>query len=287
MSKKVIKYFFELVFIFIIPLLILVINCNYENTIEYDNNGNFQSTEKHIEFTAPFTYIKEPTYINYLDFNQLVTSPINSTTNNGLTITNNSDGSITIDGTSTAEIDQLVISSGSIQTYVNHKYLIIINNTLPAGCGLGVTGFYLLNGRTNFIWQGANWGYAGVALYIPINTTFSNLILYPQIVDLTQLSGSGYELTTLQYSIYFPNSYYEYTLSNNVRIDSDEILSEDHILNYTVWGRLKNSLINNLELQDNFVIDFIISYTILWFIMFIIWHIIYLLFDKLFHIRKE
>lgn len=71
MSKKVIKYIFELIFIFVLPFLFILPNITISDSYVYDNEGNFASSDKVITYDSSLyksTY-REP--INYLFKNGL------------------------------------------------------------------------------------------------------------------------------------------------------------------------------------------------------------------------
>lgn len=52
----------------------------------------------------------------------------------------------------------------------------------------------------------------------------------------------------------------------------------------TIWGNIKELLIENLDLNDNVLLDIVLCYTILWVIMFLIWHLLYGFLELLFHV---
>ena len=57
----------------------------------------------------------------------------------------------------------------------------------------------------------------------------------------------------------------------------------------TIWGNIKQLLVENLELNDNILLDIVLCYTILWLIMWILWHVFYGFFELIWHLipRKE
>lgn len=56
MKEKNLKLIMELIFIFILPLIILLPCVSIKKDIVYDNNGNFEITSNKLEYTNPFIY---------------------------------------------------------------------------------------------------------------------------------------------------------------------------------------------------------------------------------------
>lgn len=248
----------ELIFIFIIPLGILLINCNYQNTIEYDNNGNYQSTEKHIEFTPPFDY--DNGYVNKIDNFNLLES-----FNNGYYWTSNN-----------------VLFDGYNQTTIkNTSEIFVYSNT---------TYYFYYYGPINPL-------YIYVWVVDSNDNILDNQIVYPN-TTYTPLAN-GYLKFFLEFgsdlinpndvklcfniSVSWANGNYVPFGQPLILYTNTDISGQNHI-NYTIWGQLKNLIVENLQLQDNFIIDIIISYTILWFTMFVIWHFFYWVFDGIVHL---
>ena len=134
-------------------------------------------------------------------------------TNAGVTTTSNGDGSITINGTATAS------------TYINctplypkenngHVFYVCANNTTM---GMSTWQYGLLNqyrildtgggviGKTNALVE------KSTGITFNKGVVFDNVIIKPQIIDLTEMYGAGNEPTTVeQFRQDFPDEMYDY-----------------------------------------------------------------------------
>lgn len=234
MKEKHFKLIMELIFIFIIPLVILCINCNYQNTIAYDNNGNYQATEKHIEFTPPFTYTKSTT--------------INTET----WIENNS--------YSTLQLDDIIKIYYDDMYDLGHNYygIILLEDKYIEGLSYDDDTNYLF-----YYEDGINSNN-----YYQISSKTNEYIILTIEQDFIDRLG-------LEPDAFFKAKYY-------LKEGSTETITTN-----TIWGNLKDLIVDNLQIQDNQIVDIIITYTILWFIHFVIWHFFYLFFDGLVHLFIE
>lgn len=138
----------------------------------------------------------EPYSYNLLDKWQY---PATNTVNGGVIYTNNSDGSITADGTAT---EQSYYHLMNINFLANHKYLL---KGCPSGGNAGTT-FMLDTGAAigNDIGNGTigtvSSSFAGeryVNIYVRNGCTANSLIFKPQLYDLTLMYGAGKEPTTV------------------------------------------------------------------------------------------
>lgn len=138
----------------------------------------------------------------------------NSTeTKSGITFTNNGDGTITVNGTSTQLVDFYLQGINFIE---NHTYLLIgcpsggSNSTyiLDTGAGIGNdTGSGTIS-KPMLI------GNRYFSIYVYANTTCNNLVFKPQLFDLTEMFGAGNEPKTVaEFKAKFPNDYYPYSPS--------------------------------------------------------------------------
>ena len=152
-------------------------------------------------------------YGNTLVWNQLYqnTNIPTSQTKNGVTLTNNNDGSWTLSGTATANT-YFYGYNGDIKPIVGHKYL--MKDCVPNGAN----SFYcIFDGvridvpRNNIIVTATSTTTGnGTALQILSGVTV-NVTFHPQIFDLTQMFGSGNEPSTIEeFTSLFPLSYYSY-----------------------------------------------------------------------------
>ena len=139
-------------------------------------------------------------------------------TNNGITFTNNGDGSFTIDGTISRGISVLIVAQIS-NLIVGHKYY--------SPTSQHINGIYVETkiDRNNAatIWQSGKihkWAENETTMYISLLVdssrinTVENAILIPQLFDLTEIFGAGNEPKTVaEFKAKFPNDYYPYSPS--------------------------------------------------------------------------
>lgn len=139
-----------------------------------------------------------------------------TTTKEGITWTNNGDGTITANGTATAFTNILVDTVTPTIIKSGHKFLML-------GCPLSngnITtskeywmqeGYEFASDRGNgniFTIKGNN---INLRVYIQKDYTANNLTFKPQIFDLTEMYGAGHEPTTVkQFRADFPNELYDY-----------------------------------------------------------------------------
>ena len=128
-------------------------------------------------------------------WNQLVTYKIATATKNGITFTNNSDGSYTVTGTATANASLNIALIAS--TYVSGHVMLYHSNVAyaddavffcPNGYGAVATSEY---GNKSKLFNYASNGCLVVKEGVTVNTT-----IWPVIVDLTVMFGSGNEPTS-------------------------------------------------------------------------------------------
>lgn len=137
---------------------------------------------------------------------------IATTTRDGITFTNNGDGSFTINGTATANVFMALFKSGADITgfNINHKYLICgnLSNTIQI--------FETLSGKGTRHYEDSIFTCVRSGGYldwrIGVGTTATNYIFRPQLFDLTEMYGVGNEPTTVaQFRQDFPNEMYDYS----------------------------------------------------------------------------
>lgn len=145
-------------------------------------------------------------------YNQLVPTTGTSSTINGITFTNNGDGSYTISGTATANTLKGIM--GGLQLQANHTYLYF------GAYGGSSSTCYLIDawsGSISDIGNGRIKTYTSnttfqSAIYVINGTTVNNLVFKPQFIDLTDWYGAGSEPTTVEeFKATFPNLYYPYS----------------------------------------------------------------------------
>ena len=124
-----------------------------------------------------------------MGWNQLVNSAIlpSTATVNGVTFTNNGDGSITANGTATANTTVQLV--GAMAVISGHKYVL-------KGCPSGgsTTTYSIATSGASDIGNGAIIANTSATRYVWIGitngTTVNNLVFRPNIIDLTTLLGS-------------------------------------------------------------------------------------------------
>jgi len=283
MNRKVIKYILELFYIFIIPLLFIVATSEIDISKEYiyDNDGNFDVSAETKKLTFNNSIIKytyDPLYTNYLNFNQLANWKYTINTDDSVPMV------LYIDNSGSRKNHKFYIKSNfnDIQIWGSDDQFQEYWSGLPT-----TRDFYT---TTNAI---STLPYNNMFIRnYPTNnylTNYGEIELYIEVFDLTQIYGIGYEPSTIQeFEETFNNNYYNQTQSQIIVIQDNNIISSNYVVNYTIWGNIKSSFVSGLDLNsDSLVLDIVFCYIILWFVMFLSWHIIYLLFDKLFHLRRE
>lgn len=138
-----------------------------------------------------------------------------SQTINGVTFTNNGDGTFTANGTAIADIDYRGVSHKAKRNMiVGHKYLI-------RGCPVsGSRNAYYFN----LPYLGRDYGNGVIAellrdasnhdgqIIVKAGTVCDNLVFKPQLFDLTEMYGAGNEPTTVaQFRQDFPEEMYDYS----------------------------------------------------------------------------
>ena len=135
-------------------------------------------------------------YANGVVENQLCNPTTSNYTQNGITCTNNGDGSYTLNGTATGSFS-VSFNIGFYNSAIliqNHYYLLcgnksgqpnlICHNMYDNGNGVIVQATATTTGRS-------------VYTYIQSGTTLNNAIYKPQLIDLTPMFGAGNEPTAL------------------------------------------------------------------------------------------
>lgn len=136
-------------------------------------------------------------WFGWVENQQLAISNTSSQTTNGITFTNNNDGSITISGLATADTTIIIRGTTPAQT---HKYLL-------KGCKGGSSSTYYLydanyvnskdTGNGVIYTYGYSWT-SNISLKILNGTNIvAPVTFYPQLIDLTLAFGSGNEPTNI------------------------------------------------------------------------------------------
>lgn len=146
-------------------------------------------------------------------------------TKNGITFTNNGDGSYTANGTITewllfyvCSINQL---NNGVKLFANHKYL-VLNGTYYAKNIYSVWLIVNNSRKAESNTDDNKWSFytpqenteAEIAIYIGTNTVGEtvNFTVKPQLFDLTEMYGAGHEPTSVeQFRQDFPEEMYDYS----------------------------------------------------------------------------
>ena len=125
---------------------------------------------------------------------QAVSSTDRSTSSDGITITDNRDGSYTLNGKATADF-RMNFPNFSINGY-SHKILITGiagggTNTYYFGAGGAGFGGWLKSGVPVVLVSPSNYKAGAININVKNGVTVNNVVLRPQMVDLTHLYGSA------------------------------------------------------------------------------------------------
>ena len=142
----------------------------------------------------------------------------NTETKNGITFTNNGDGTITVNGTATAW--SAYVTSSKFNMFLGHKYLLSPNPTdvnVTLQCGLiDAAGVWrtqwLCNTPVAFTLTNENIASGRFWIGVEKGKTVSNATVSPQAFDLTEMYGAGNEPSTVaEFKAKFPNELYDYS----------------------------------------------------------------------------
>lgn len=136
-------------------------------------------------------------------------------THYGVTVTNNGDGTVTLNGTN-ANGSFNVYSFMNVNVKAGHYYYIYSGQA-----GTWVTCMFTVNksiyadkidGHIGL--QGGSYDNCVAYLFIGAGVTFNNYVVKPQFFDLTEMFGAGNEPKTVaEFKAKFPNDYYPYSPS--------------------------------------------------------------------------
>ena len=145
---------------------------------------------------------------------------------NGVTFTNNGDGTITVNGTATNNA-YFNIQNDQFVCTPNKKYLLC---GCPAIGSWTTFALYVSQASDKWLADVPDFGngnvftgvvdatrFSGVIIFIVKNQTVNNLVFKPQLYDLTEMYGIGNEPTTVeQFRADFPNELYDYNPYNAI-----------------------------------------------------------------------
>lgn len=133
---------------------------------------------------------------------------------NGVTFTNNGDGSVTLSGTATED----AYLTADPQVISGHKYM--FRGCPQGGSASTYYGYLTMRGFQPAVLDtgGGNFGVASQdgdarqIIYVKSGTTCDNVTFWPQLFDLTAIFGSGNEPTTVaEFEAMYPEAYYPYS----------------------------------------------------------------------------
>lgn len=161
-------------------------------------------------------------------WNQLLGTGYEDTkTANGITFTNNGDGSITIDGTAATDATFQINSGRSFALYGNHAYLWNVGKTVDGVVvgNVNYTQFYKKKVAKWIFEKGQYYGYN--CIKVVSGTTVSNLTIKPQLFDLTIMFGLGNEPSTVEeFEAMFPADYYPYNAGKLMSVPVNEVVEQ-------------------------------------------------------------
>ena len=181
-------------------------------------------------------------------WNQMVPTPSTTQTINGVIFTVNADGSVTANGTATAQTEFYI---GRVDYIANHKYAVL---GIPSGASSSTYWLGAIKGQrfSNAIDTVQINDYWTTSIFVADGATVSNITFRPQVFDLTQMFGSTiadyiYSLEQSQagagvawFKKLFPNDYYAY--------NAGELLSVEG-LSAHVMRNADNNVIGNYPLD--------------------------------------
>lgn len=139
-------------------------------------------------------------------------------TNNGVTFTNNGNGTITLNGTNTGGGRNLYTFM-NVSVKARHYYYIYSGQA-----GTWETCMFTVDKSINadrvdghIGFQAHSFDNCAAYLFIGAGATFNNYVVKPQFFDLTEMYGAGNEPTTVaQFKADFPNELYDYNPYNAI-----------------------------------------------------------------------
>ena len=182
--------------------------------------GNSQTSWTPYENICPIyghtgaTAYDDSRYGGLVDWNQIYNSALQLTDSyDGITYTNNGDGSFTLNGTTEGPGN---ITRVGVTFTPNHYYLYYVGDT-----NLVLTHspmFDTKKGNKILKYTGGTVAVQSVNFYVgQSGIEFDNIIVYPMVFDLTQMFGAGNEPTVSEFLEFFPKQYYAYTLGGTLK----------------------------------------------------------------------
>lgn len=255
MKEKNIKLIMELIFIFILPLLILLPCVSIYNDYEYDSYGNYVSSNKIIKFDNIFEYGDSGYNIELLDYRIFRVSD------------RNDNPSIYDNVYITSNTLYLRLQDASNNIIYCPSFLVMYNGSYHINIA---TANPFPNGSTNLLiydlpLTNSNFLVINNVVYYSVNSLLSDLLT----IDTGSFGYGIYNLINIQYvpATIYTYSIYEYN-------------------DLSLLGKYKLLFTEYLNFNDSPILDLFISYNFLWLMMFISWHLMYAFLDFVIHLVK-
>lgn len=266
MKKSKIKYIFELVFIFVLPLLFIVCCFNIQKQYTYDNSGNYETSNYTLVFNSPIELNTHEIVSNHTFIGYEVINEYSADDNISTCIIDMSNNYLEYNYYVNVKDFDIINYYGemSFRSYNDNEIDLGSNNTLEIW-NTNATILYNISGNNN----GGDWWDDNIIL-----------IDAPSFYTYLNDEANYYNMNINTYYIgegYF-NIYVAKYLDYNSYVETENI---------NLFGKIENLICNTLQISNNIVLDILIVYTFLWFIMFIIWHLFYLTIDFLLHFWKK
>lgn len=161
-------------------------------------------------------------------WNQLLGTGYEDTkTANGITFTNNGDGSITIDGTAATNATFQINKNKSFVLCSGHKYLWNVG-AIDNGVSIGNNNYTKFYKRNISAWNATLGKYNGYnCIKVANGTTVSNLTIRPRLFDLTLMFGLGNEPSTPEeFEDMFPADYYPHNAGELMSVPVNEVMEQ-------------------------------------------------------------
>lgn len=139
-----------------------------------------------------------------------------TTTNKGVTFTNNGDGTIIVNGTATDSGNAFNLQV--VTLHKDHLYFIYADQSGTfADIVFTVDALGSVSNAEGNFWKSTVEGERQAYFWVTSGITISNRVYKPQLFDLTEMYGTGHEPTTVaQFRADYPNELYDYNPYNAI-----------------------------------------------------------------------
>lgn len=202
------------------------------STINQEVEDNTKSYIKDVPYkSSSIAKIKEIGGMCY-KINQLINKENlpSTATSHGITVTNNGNGSITVNGTATANAYFHIDNKAHESTIIGHKYLIKGGSTnallyySKSGYTENGNGVIVTRSDTD---SGLSFYDTSIILEVKSGTTCNNVIVQPQLIDLTAVYGKGKEPTTVAQFLEDYPMFNDYVPYNEGEVTETKVTSID------------------------------------------------------------